>query len=97
MLAETKSDSEEASGGYQPIYKTSDPHGIALMMLGLFLIPFSQVLLWKNEKKAVTFSQLIVRARKACISVDHEKPNEYNDYSLVHITGKTNNSEDLCD
>ena len=103
MLAETKAEIdskaviEQVAGDFKPIYKTDDPHGIALMMLGLFLIPFSQVLLWKNEKKAVTFAELIVRARKACISVDHEKPNEYNDYSLVHVTGKTNNSEDLCD
>jgi len=79
------------------MYKTDDPHGIALMMLGLFLIPFSQVLLWKNEKKAVTFAKLIVRARKACTSVDPNKPNEVSDYNLVHITGMTSNSEDLCD
>ena len=62
MLAETKAEietnsvSEEAPSGYKPLYKTDDPHGIALMMLGLFLVPFSQVLLWKNEKKAVTFA-----------------------------------------
>lgn len=94
-LAQTKADVSEAS--YNPVYKTDDPHGIVLMMFGLFLIPFSQVLLWKNEKKAVTFAKLISRARKACISVQHNKPSEYNDYSLVHVTGKTSNCEDLCD
>ena len=68
LLAETKSESTDA--GYTPVYKTEDPHGIVLMIFGAFLIPFSQILLWKNERKAVTFAQLIVRGRKACISVD---------------------------
>mgnify|MGYP007086986951 CR=1 FL=1 len=53
LLAETKT---ETSDAYTPVYKTDDPHGIVLMMLGVFLVPFSQVLLWKNEKKAVTFA-----------------------------------------
>ena len=52
------------------MYKTDDPHGIALMLLGFFLVPFSQVLLWKNEKKAVTFAKLITEARQACVKAD---------------------------
>lgn len=67
------------------------------MLFGLFLIPFSQVLLWKNEQKAVTFAQLISHARKACISVDSDCPSEENKGKLVHIKGTTYNNTNLCD
>ena len=85
------------SSEYKPLYKTDDPHGIAAMILGLFLVPFSQVLLWKNERKAVTFARMISIARKACVSADKDQPTQDNDRKLVHISGTTNNQIDLCD
>jgi hypothetical protein len=67
------------------------------MLLGLFLVPFSQVLLWKNERKAVTFARLLDRAKKACISANSAEPDEGNDHGLVHISGTTFNNINLCD
>ena len=67
------------------------------MLLGFFLVPFSQVLLWKNEKKAVTFAKLITEARQACVKADCDEPSEENDYKLVHVTGTAENSINLCD
>ena len=51
-LAQSKAAEVVKVGSYddfEPIFKSDDPHGVALMMLGAFLIPLSQVLLWKNE------------------------------------------------
>ena len=36
-----------------------DPYGIGGFIVGCFMIPFSLVLLWKNEKKIVTYAKLI--------------------------------------
>ena len=83
--------------GFKPLYKTDDPHGVCLMLLGFFLIPFSLTILWKNEKKAVTFAQLIKRARKACTSSDPNSPLDENEFKLVHVSGRTQNKVDLSD
>ena len=85
------------SSQFTPIYKADDPYGIGLMLLGLFLVPFSQVLLWKNERKAVTFARLLTRAKNSCISANSAEPDEGNDLGLVHISGTTFNNINLCD
>lgn len=82
---------------FEPIYKTDDPYGVALMMLGFFLIPLSQVIIWKNEQRAVKFAELIYRARKACIPADCNNPKDELMYKLIHITGTTSNNTNLCD
>lgn len=87
----------EVQDGFKPLYKTDDPHGVCLMLLGFFLIPFSLTILWKNEKKAVTFAQLIKRARKACTSSDPNSPLDENEFKLVHVSGRTQNKVDLSD
>ena len=79
------------------MYKAEDPQGIAMMILGLFLLPLSQVMLWKNEKKAVTFARLIARAKKACISANCADPDDAHDLELVHISGTAFNNVNLCD
>ena len=68
------------------------------MMLGLILIPFSQVILWKNEGRAVSFARLFNHARNACIKVDPTQPvNQEHEYQLVHMSGKVHNEVNLCD
>ena len=68
------------------------------MMLGLILIPFSQVILWKNEGRAVSFSRLFNHARNACIKIDPIQPiNEEHEFQLVHMSGKVHNEVNLCD
>ena len=52
----TGASSVKVPADFEPIYKTDDPYGVALMMLGVFLIPLSQVLIWKNEQRAVKFA-----------------------------------------
>ena len=43
--------------------KDDDPWGIGSFFFGCLLIPFSLVLLWKNEKKLVTFAKMNDEAR----------------------------------
>ena len=61
------------------------------------MIPFSLVLLWKNEKKIVTYAKLIALARKECRTLKDDTPLDENDFELVHLTGVTENDEVLTD
>ena len=63
----------------------------------MFLIPFSLVLLWNNEKKVVTFAELIVQDRKAVMTVSAEEPDDANDFKLVHMTGVAVPKETITD
>ena len=74
-----------------------DPFGIGGFFTGLLMVPFALVLLWKNEKKLVTYSKCMARAAKECITVDSKQLNEINDFKLVHVTGKTENKADIVD
>ena len=61
------------------------------------MIPFSLVLLWNNEKKVVTFAELIVQGRKAVMTVSAEEPDDANDLKLVHMTGEAVTKETMMD
>ena len=61
------------------------------------MIPFSLVLLWNNEKKVVTFAELIVQGRKAVMTVSAEEPDDANDLKLVHMTGEAVTKETMVD
>lgn len=65
--------------------------------LGCFLVPFAFALLWKNEKKLVTYSRCISLAKKECQNIDCEKPIEDYDMALVHCKGKTRNEVECTD
>ena len=71
---------------------SSDDFGFASFVIGCFLIPFSLVLLWKNEKKVVTFAKCMDQGRKFVRSVDCEDPDDANEFELVHLTGETVNN-----
>ena len=63
------------------------PHGIALVVLGMILVPLSVSILWKNETRAVALSNLVSKVRKACVDADSDAPHNDNDKKLVHISG----------
>jgi len=67
------------------------------MMLGVLLIPLSQVILWKNEQRAVRFASLLWRARKACVNGDPSRAKNENMDKLIHISSTTSNEINLCD
>ena len=71
--------------------KSSESSPFVEFGIGCFLIPFAFALLWKNEKKLVTYTKCIATAKKECVPIDTEKPIEDNDMALVHCTGKTRN------
>lgn len=71
--------------------------GIGLFIMGCFLIPFSIALLWKNEKKLVTFQKVIGKAKEACVKVPADKILDENEFNLVHVTGESLNETDLVD
>ena len=77
--------------------KDSDPYGIGAFVIGTILIPFSLVLLWKNEKKIVTFQKCMDRAEKEIKTVDCNDATAENNFKLIHVTGKTENKTDLVD
>lgn len=72
--------------------------GIGSFFIGLFLIPFSLVWIWKNEKKIVRFHEVIVNAEK---SIKKDVPiaeiDDAKEFDLVHMKGTTNNKEPLKD
>ena len=45
---------------------SSDKYGMGSFILGCVLIPFSLVLLWKNEKKLVTYAKVMATAKEEC-------------------------------
>jgi hypothetical protein len=57
--------------------------------VGLVLIPFSIVCIWKNEKKIVNYNKVIVKAKEALKSVPADKIDDKNDYELVHVSGNS--------
>ena len=61
------------------------------------MIPFALVLLWKNEKKVVTFAKCMDQGRKFVRSVDCEDPDDANEFELVHLTGETVNNVQIVD
>ena len=66
-------------------------------VLGCMMIPFSLVLLWKNEKKLVTYAKVIDEAKSECRTIDADSPADENDYKLVHCMGTTENNEEIID
>ena len=66
-------------------------------VVGLILIPFAVVMLWKNEKKLVTFRKCMGQGRDECKSIHNTDLNDENDWKLVHAHGETNNENDLED
>ena len=50
------------------------------------------LVLWKNEKKVVTFAKCINQGRELVRTVDCEEPDEDNEFELVHLTGETVNN-----
>ena len=75
----------------------NDPTGIGAFIVGLFLIPFSLVVLWKNERKLVMYTRVVEQGRQAVRTVDCEKPDDANDFELVHVVGDTLNKQELSD
>ena len=74
-----------------------DDWGIGSFIIGCIMIPFSLVLLWKNEKKQVTYAKVIEEAREECRTVEADSPNDENDYKLVHCIGEAVNAEEITD
>ena len=74
-----------------------DPLGIGGFIAGCLLIPFSLVLLWKNEKKVVTYAKLLHQAKEECVDITDDQPADENDYRLVHVTGTTLNQDKIED
>ena len=74
-----------------------DEWGIGSFILGCVMIPFSLVLLWKNEKKLVTYAKVIEEAKDECRTVEADAPNDENDYKLVHCIGEAVNGEEITD
>ena len=61
------------------------------------MILFSVLLLWKNEKKLVSFAKLVDTGRNECTNINAGEPNDENNFQLVHTIGKTFNSEEISD
>ena len=74
-----------------------DPYGIGSFVVGCMMIPFSLVLLWKNEKKLVTYAKVISQAREECRTIEAEAPDGANEFKLVHCMGTTENKEEIAD
>ena len=53
------------------------------------MILFSVLLLWKNEKKLMSFAKLIDAGRRECLNINAGKPNDDNNFkykqSLVAV------------
>ena len=77
--------------------KDEDPWGIGAFIFGCILIPFSLVLLWKNEKKVVTYAKCIDQGREKVKTVECDDPDEVNELELVHTTGVAVNKEIITD
>lgn len=66
-------------------------------ILGWFLIPFSLTMLWKNEKKLVTYARVINHAKAEYKAIELDKPLDENELCLVSGTGLTVNRQSLED
>ena len=74
-----------------------DGLGIASFIFGCFAIPFALVMLWKNEKKIVTFAKCMELGKQAVKTVDCDDPDDANEYELVHMTGTSVNAVEIVD
>ena len=101
QLAERRGGSSRSTSRSYSTYSSSsgggDDWGIGSFILGCVMIPFSLVLLWKNEKKLVTYAKVIDEARDECRTVEADAPNDENDYKLVHCIGDAVNAEEISD
>jgi len=61
------------------------------------IIPFALVLLWKNEKKVVTFAKCMEQGRKAVRNIEADDPDDANEFELVHLTGTAVNNTEIAD
>lgn len=95
LLAQKSSSSSSSSS--KGSMSKDDPWGIGRFCIGCFLVPFSLVLLWKNEKKVVTFAKCMDLGRKNVRTVDPEDVDGINEFELVHLTGTTTNSTMILD
>jgi len=75
----------------------SDPWGIGRFVAGCIMIPFALVLLWKNEKKLVTYAKCMEKARADCTNANNKDLSEANNFKLVHTSGKSENKTELVD
>ena len=74
-----------------------DGLGFASFIFGCFAIPFALVMLWKNEKKIVTFAKCMDLGKQAVKTVDCDDPDDANEYELVHMTGTSVNAVEIVD
>ena len=95
-LAE-KSKSYKSKKSSKGAFGDNDYFGFGRFIAGCFLIPFSLVLLWKNEGKCVTFAKCMTEGRKLVRTVEADDVDEANEYELVHVSGTTVNSTELID
>lgn len=61
------------------------------------MIPFALVLLWKNEKKVVTFAKCMDQGRKLVKEVECDNPEDENEFELVHMSGEAVNNTEIVD
>jgi hypothetical protein len=89
-LAQASASKSRSGGG--------DDWGMGAFFLGLILIPFSLVWIWKNEKKIVRFHQVIVEAELDVVTdVDIEKIDDALEFRLTHLQGKAHNKAAIQD
>ena len=61
------------------------------------MVPLALVLLWKNEKKIVTFAKCMDQGREKVRSIQADDAQEENEFELVHLTGQTVNNVEIVD
>lgn len=64
---------------------------------GVILIPLALTVLWKNEKKIVTYNKYIDSMKKAMTEADPLAPKPDNNGKLVHFSGVAHNAVQLAD
>ena len=97
VTTEAQDDWFDLGGWFSTDDDDDDPWGIGSFFFGCILIPFSLVLLWKNEKKLVTFAKMNDEAREECTTIEADSPKDENDYKLVHCIGTTVNVQEITD
>jgi hypothetical protein len=61
------------------------------------LIPLALTVLWKNEKKIVTYNKFIESMTKAMTEANSLAPKREDDGKLVHFSGVAHNAVQLTD
>lgn len=87
----------ESSASVEKVVKSKESNPFVLFIAGCVMVPFALVLLWKNEKKLVTYAKCIGQAEKAFKRIDLEHPFDENELVLVAGTGLSCNKQDICD